>query len=47
VKSTPDEAEITIAGKYVGSTPSTLTLAAGEHIIKVEKQGFTPWLSAR
>lgn len=43
VKSTPDGAEITIAGKYVGSTPSTLTLAAGDHIIKVEKQGFKLW----
>ncbi|HVQ40491.1 MAG TPA: PEGA domain-containing protein [Pyrinomonadaceae bacterium] len=43
VKSTPDGAEITIDGKYVGSTPSTLTLAAGEHTVKVEKQGFKLW----
>jgi hypothetical protein len=43
VKSTPDGAEITIDGKYVGSTPSTLTLAPGEHSIKVEKPGFKLW----
>ena len=43
VKSTPDGAEITIDGKYVGSTPSTLTLSPGEHTIKVEKLGFKLW----
>lgn len=43
VKSTPDGAEITIDGKYVGSTQSTLTLAPGEHTIQIQKQGFKVW----
>ena len=43
VKSTPDGAEITIDGKYVGSTQSTLTLAPGEHIVQIQKQGFKLW----
>jgi hypothetical protein len=29
--------------KYRGSTPSTLRLAAGDHQIKLEKQGFKSW----
>ncbi len=43
VKSTPDGAEITIDSKYVGSTPSTLRLAAGDHTILIEKSGFKSW----
>jgi hypothetical protein len=43
VKSTPDVAEITVDDKYMGSTPSTVHLAAGDHVIKIEKRGFKPW----
>jgi hypothetical protein len=43
VKSTPEGAEISIDGKFVGSTPSTLRLAAGEHSIVIEKSGFKSW----
>jgi PEGA domain len=43
VKSTPDGADITIGGKYVGSTPSTLRLEPGEHTIIIGKSGFKPW----
>jgi hypothetical protein len=43
VKSTPEGAEISIDGKFVGSTPSTLRLAAGEHNILIEKSGFKSW----
>ena len=43
VKSTPDGADITVDGKYVGSTPSTLKLAPGDHMISVEKPGFKSW----
>jgi|HubBroStandDraft_4_1064222.scaffolds.fasta_scaffold69776_1 hypothetical protein len=43
IKSTPDPAEITVDDKYRGSTPSTLRLAAGDHQIKLEKQGFKSW----
>ena len=43
VKSTPDGADITIDGKYAGSTPSTLKLAPGSHTILIEHAEYTPW----
>lgn len=43
VKSTPDGADITVDDKYMGNTPSTLKLAAGDHRIKLEKHGFKTW----
>lgn len=43
IKSNPDGADITVDDKYMGSTPSTLKLAAGDHKIKLEKAGFKPW----
>src|SRR3984885_8871854 len=43
IKSTPDAAEITVDDKYMGSTPSTLRLAVGDHKIRLEKQGFKSW----
>lgn len=43
IKSTPDGAEITVDGKFVGSTPSTLKLSIGEHTITIEKSGFKIW----
>lgn len=43
IKSTPDGADITVDGKYVGSTPSTLRLAPGDHTISVAKSGFKAW----
>ncbi len=46
IKSTPDGAEITVDGKFVGTTPSTLQLAPEEHTIIIEKAGFKPWQRA-
>jgi hypothetical protein len=43
VKSTPAGADIDVDGKYVGSTPSTVQLAPGDHDISIEKDGMTPW----
>ena len=43
LKSNPDGAEISIDGKYVGNTPTTLHLSVGDHAIKFEKPGFKPW----
>jgi hypothetical protein len=43
LKSTPDGAEITVDEKFMGSTPSSLRLSAGEHKIKLEKSGFKTW----
>jgi hypothetical protein len=43
VKSSPDGADITVDDKYMGSTPSTVKLAPGDHKIKPEKSGFKAW----
>jgi hypothetical protein len=43
LKSTPDGAEITVDEKFMGSTPSVLKLAPGDHKIKLEKSGFKTW----
>jgi hypothetical protein len=43
VSSTPDGADIEIDGSFVGNTPSTIGVSAGQHKITVKKSGFTPW----
>ena len=43
IKSTPDGAEITIDGKLVGTTPSTVQLTRGDHTIVIDKAGFKSW----
>ncbi|HAF13125.1 MAG TPA: PEGA domain-containing protein [Blastocatellia bacterium] len=43
VKSSPDAAEVTIDGKFIGSTPSTVKLAPGEHTVIIDKPGFKSW----
>src|SRR5882724_2764706 len=43
IKPTPAGAEITVDEKFMGSTPSSLRLAAGGHKIKLEKSGFKTW----
>jgi hypothetical protein len=43
VKSTPPGCDINVDGKYMGSTPSTIQLAPGEHQISIEKEELTPW----
>jgi hypothetical protein len=43
IKSSPEGADITIDGKFVGTTPSTLQLTPGEHTVVVEKSGFKAW----
>jgi hypothetical protein len=43
IKSTPAGADIDVDGKYVGSTPSTVQIAPGDHDISIEKEGLTPW----
>jgi hypothetical protein len=43
IKSTPDGAEITVDERFMGSTPSSLRLTAGDHKIKIEKSGFKTW----
>lgn len=46
IKSSPDGADITVDGKFVGSTPSTLRLTIGDHTISIEKAGFKLWARA-
>ena len=43
IKSVPDGAEITIDGKLMGTTPSTIQLSSGDHIVVLEKSGFKNW----
>jgi hypothetical protein len=43
IKSNPDGADITVDGKYVGSTPSIIRLATGDHEIEIRKPGFKAW----
>jgi hypothetical protein len=43
IKSTPDGAEITVDEKFMGSTPSSLRLAVGNHKIRLTKSGFKNW----
>ena len=41
--SEPSGADVYVDGKFVGSTPSSLTLPAGSHEIRVEAGRFKPW----
>ena len=39
----PEGADIEVDGSFVGNTPSTIDLPAGEHTIAVSKNGFKNW----
>src|SRR5208337_4625616 len=41
--STPPGAEVTLDGRYVGSTPSVLGLSTGTHVVLISLPGFAPW----
>jgi PEGA domain len=41
--STPAGADITLDGKYVGSTPSEIELATGTHVVVFSMAGFGQW----
>jgi hypothetical protein len=43
IRSVPDGADVTVDGKYTGSTTSTLQLTAGDHVILIEKPDFNSW----
>jgi hypothetical protein len=42
-RSTPAGADITLDGKYVGSTPSEITLETGTHVVVFSMPGFAQW----
>ncbi len=41
--STPSGADITLDGRFVGSTPSVLNLSTGKHVVVVSTPGFAEW----
>jgi len=43
VGSTPDGADIEIDGSFVGNTPSSVEVAAGEHQVVIKKSGYKEW----
>jgi hypothetical protein len=43
ITSTPAGADIELDGAFVGNTPSTIDVAAGDHTITLMKSGFTSW----
>jgi hypothetical protein len=43
LESSPPGADIEIDGGFVGSTPSDLQVAEGEHVVIVRKAGFKNW----
>jgi hypothetical protein len=43
VSSSPSGADIEVDGKFVGSTPSSIRIGAGDHSIAVKKKGFAVW----
>jgi PEGA domain-containing protein len=43
VSSSPPGADIELDGGFVGSTPSSFGVTAGEHSLRISKSGFKPW----
>ncbi len=43
MSSTPADADIEIDGNFVGNTPSTVGVAAGQHQLVVKKSNYKPW----
>jgi hypothetical protein len=43
ITSTPSGAEVQLDGNFVGSTPSTIGVSAGDHVITINKNGYRPW----
>jgi hypothetical protein len=41
--STPSGAEITLDGRYVGNTPSTIGVSTGSHVVVLFMPGFAQW----
>jgi len=43
ITSAPSGADIELDGSFVGNTPSQFELAAGDHTLRLTKNGFAPW----
>jgi hypothetical protein len=43
ITSTPTGADINVDDKFVGNTPSTITVASGQHVISIRMAGYQNW----
>jgi hypothetical protein len=43
IESSVPGADISVDGNFVGNTPSTLTVAPGQHTIALSKKGYADW----
>ena len=43
ISSDPVGAEIELDGNFIGSTPSSVGIVAGKHILKISKSGYKQW----
>ena len=43
IASTPSGSDIELDGKFIGSTPSSVKLAFGEHTVKLRNNGYASW----
>src|SRR5258708_826960 len=43
INSTPSGADVEVDGKFVCSTPSSVTLTTGDHAIKITNKGYKSW----
>jgi hypothetical protein len=43
ISSLPASADVEVDGKFVGNTPSSVPMSAGEHTVRINKKGFKPW----
>lgn len=43
IKSMPEAGDVTVDGKFMGNTPSTLKLTPGDHTVKITRDGHKEW----
>jgi hypothetical protein len=43
ISSAPASADVEVDGRFVGNTPSSVPMTAGEHTVRITKKGFKPW----
>ena len=43
ISSNPPGADIEVDGSFLGSTPSSIQMSSGEHILAIKKPGYSSW----
>ena len=43
LKSDPTGADVSVDGKFVGNTPSTIQVPPGDHMFLIERSGYSTW----